>query len=154
MAELGLNELILDHLKKLPPFEFKTNGDFEGELEWRPTHKRRILAGDLIYQGQWVKGTMIKQGFGRRVHINLNASQYNPTDQWFDQGFFAKGKLNGQARAVYWYGGKSCESYEGTVQNDRRQGQGTYTFEDGSTKTQEWKEGEKNDGEKQAEEAK
>ena len=74
MAELGLNEVVLDHLKKLPPFEFKTNGDFDGELEWRPTHKRRILAGDLIYQGQWVKGTMIKQGFGRRVHTNLNAS--------------------------------------------------------------------------------
>jgi len=43
----------------------------DGDLEWRPTYTSTSDLGTEYYQGQWIKGTMIKQGFGRRGVINM-----------------------------------------------------------------------------------
>ena len=61
IKELGLSESLTKYLEKLPAFEPEELKDLDtSDLEWRPTYKRTLAEGDMIYQGQWVKGTMIR----------------------------------------------------------------------------------------------
>jgi len=91
-AELGLSQAFTNILNKKDKFEFKVpeNAD-KAELEWRPAVRRTVEWGDEVYQGQWIKGTMIKQGFGRRSWLNLRPKYRgdHATYEWFDQGYFA-----------------------------------------------------------------
>jgi len=103
--ELGLPEDFkekMDEAEELSKFEIPDQ-KFEGELEWRPTFKSHGEHGEEIYQGQWIKGTFTRCGFGRRSWKNiLPKHRTNEDDVWYDKGYFIAGGKDGQCVAAYW----------------------------------------------------
>ena len=70
LIDLGISEEFINKINHLKDFHY-IDEYAEGDLEWRPAFRSDTTVGLEVYQGQWIKGTMIKQGFGRRgwTHI-------------------------------------------------------------------------------------
>jgi len=59
MVELGISEEFLEKIRHLGDFHY-IDEYADGDLEWRPAYKSDTQIGEEIYQGQWIKGTMVK----------------------------------------------------------------------------------------------
>ena len=72
---------------------------------------------------------MIKAGFGRRSWTKLRSKYHNGIEgtEWFDQGAFARGWMNGECIQAWWKCQPAiCEYYTGGSKDDGRWGHGKY----------------------------
>lgn len=70
---------------------------------------------------------MTKAGFGRRSWTKLRPKWGSDTDNWFDQGAFARGWMNGQCiQAWFFDDSEKCEYYTGGSKDDSRWDDGKY----------------------------
>lgn len=74
---------------------------------------------NVKYEGQWIPGTMIRQGKGKQVW----------KDGTMYEGWFRHDKAEGQGRLIHVDG----DVYEGDWVDDKAHGYGKYTHNDGAT---------------------
>jgi len=101
------------------PFDFSLNPPHDiryPSLEQRPAV---MVDEEVIYEGQWVKGTNIREGRG--LQIWQDGSIY--------EGWWKANKANGRGRLIH----AECDIYEGEWLNDKAHGYGEYLHMDGAT---------------------
>ena len=90
-------------------------------LEFRP---EQVLPTNVKYEGQWIPGTMIREGRGRQTW--KDGSLY--------EGWFKSDKAQGIGRLIHADG----DVYEGQWVNDMAHGYGVYTHSDGARYEGDW----------------
>lgn len=130
----------MDEAELVSKFEIPDMKFADAELEWRPTFKCHGEYGEETYQGQWIKGTFTRCGFGRRSYHNIpDKYRTDENDVWYDTCYMMDGENNGQCVTVWWLGnGPNIEYYNGEMKDDKRHGKGTYVSKDGTKREGTW----------------
>ena len=84
------------------------------------------LENGARYQGEWIEGTNIRQGYG--IQIWSDGSKY--------EGWWRDNKANGRGRLIHADG----DVFEGEWKDDKAHGYGVYSHLDGAKYEGTWKE--------------
>lgn len=108
---------------KLGRFEYAQAPKENQQLEFRGM---KTLENGAKYQGEWIKGTNIRQGKG--IQIWSDGSKY--------EGWWKDNKANGRGRLIHADG----DVFEGEWKDDKAHGFGVYSHLDGAKYEGEWEE--------------
>ena len=117
------NPQVKDLENRLGQFDYGQPPQENNELEFRGMV---TLENGAKYQGEWIKGTNIRQGKG--VQIWSDGSKY--------EGWWRNNKANGKGRLIHADG----DVFEGQWKNDKAHGTGKYSHLDGAQYEGEWEE--------------
>jgi hypothetical protein len=117
------NEQVKELEESLGRFNYGQPPNESQQLEFRGM---RTLENGAKYQGEWIKGTDIRQGKG--IQIWSDGSKY--------EGWWKDNKANGRGRLIHADG----DVFEGEWKDDKAHGQGIYSHLDGAKYEGEWEE--------------
>lgn len=117
------NPQVLDLEQKLGKFDY---GKVPAETNPLESRNMIVLENGAKYQGEWIKGTEVRQGKG--IQIWSDGSKY--------EGWWKNNKANGKGRLIHADG----DVFEGQWKDDKAHGFGVYSHLDGAKYEGEWQE--------------
>ena len=120
------NKIVSQTLDRIGPLRYSPDDELlyggNKPLEFRS--EQTVASKRVKYEGQWVVGTMIREGKGRQTF--KDGSMY--------EGWFRNDKADGKGRLIHADG----DIYEGEWMDDMAHGTGMYKHSDGASYQGQW----------------